>query len=155
MQWIIYPLVGLLAINVVIWIAQGVIVGMGGGAHFRQDCPPDVPKFLCGTPADGQTDAPFLSAVEGTGRGGGQTGGNILTATTSAIANANSVAGFVVAICVVDYAILNGDPTGQSQIAGYFLFVGWILQWAGRLLCVIIILALIAPLVARAIGSFI
>lgn len=145
MQWVIYPLCGLLAINAVVWIVQGVIVEMSGGQHYvAQTCPPSTPRFLCGSP--------FVDAINETGSGSQGIGGGVFAAARSAISNIASISGTIYAVCSIDYAILQGDPTGQSSIAPYFTFFGWILAWIGRILCVIIGLALVAPVIGRALS---
>ena len=62
---------------------------------------------------------------------------------------ASGYVGFIGPAVVVDYAVFNGDPSGEDTIAGWVAIVGLILRIIGLLSLGVIIVALAAPIIGR------
>ena len=146
MQWIIGAGIGLFVLNVVAFGIQTGVYAMGGGAPHV--CEADVPKLLCGTPAYPVPD--FYELVEPVESQQISTGiGGYLTAAQSLWTMATNAGSLIIALCIIDYEIFQGDPTGENAVAGYLSIVGMVFTVLGVLTCVVILIALASPILGH------
>ena len=146
MQWIIGAGIGLFVLNVVAFGIQTGVYSMGGGTPYQ--CEPDVPKLLCGTPAYPTPD--FYEAVKPVESQTISTGiGGYLSAAQSLWKMATNAGTLIIALCIIDYEVFQGDPTGENAVAGYLSIVGMVFTVLGVLACVVILIALASPVLGH------
>ena len=146
MQWIIGAGLGLFVLNVIAFGIQTGVYQMGGGSPLV--CEPDVPKLLCGTPAYPTPD--FYELVEPVESQQISTGiGGYLSAAQGLWKMATNAGSLIIALCIIDYEVFQGDPTGQNPAAGYLAIVGMVFTVLGVITCVVILIALASPILGH------